>query len=172
MGLVVGLLKKLRKSELLNKLSCSWTVYFEAQFQVPTNQTKVQMDSTTANESESLCHRCQWPKLTLAQCFTVYKARSYISCLSVSRSVVSDSATPWSVTHQAPLSRGFPRQEYLNGLPFPSPGDLRDPGIELRSPAAPALQTDSLPLSHLGSPYLAIKASETQRWSDLTQLSG
>ena len=124
MGLVVGLLKKLRKSELLNKLSCSWTVYFEAQFQVPTNQTKVQMDSTTANESESLCHRCQWPKLTLAQCFTVYKARSYISCLSVSRSVVSDSATPWSVTHQAPLSRGFPRQEYLNGLPFPSPGGL------------------------------------------------
>ena len=44
---------------------------------------------------------------------------------------------------------GFPRQEYWSGLPFPSPGDLPDPGIELGSPA---LQVDSLPLSHLGSP--------------------
>ena len=50
--------------------------------------------------------------------------------------------TPWSVAHQAPLSMEFPRQEYWNGLPFPSPGDLPDPGIE---PGSPALQTDSLP---------------------------
>ena len=53
------------------------------------------------------------------------------------------------VTHQAPLSTGFPRQEYWNGLPFPSPGDLPDPGIE---PTSPAWLVDSLPLSHLGSP--------------------
>ena len=46
-------------------------------------------------------------------------------------------------------SRRFMRQEYCSGLPFPSPGDLPHPGIELRSPA---LQADSLPLSHLGSP--------------------
>ena len=50
-------------------------------------------------------------------------------------------ATPWLVACQAPLSMGFSRQEYWSGLPFPSPGDLPDPGIEPRSPA---LQPDSL----------------------------
>ena len=44
-------------------------------------------------------------------------------------------ATPWTVAHQAPLSMGFSRQEYGSGLPFPSPGDLLDPGIEPMSPA-------------------------------------
>ena len=44
-------------------------------------------------------------------------------------------ATPWTVAHQAPLSMGFPRQEYWSGLPRPSPGDLPDPGIEPTSPA-------------------------------------
>ena len=39
-------------------------------------------------------------------------------------------ATPWTVARQAPLSMGFPRQEYWSGLPFPSPGDLPDPGFE------------------------------------------
>ena len=51
-------------------------------------------------------------------------------------------ATPWTVAHQAPLSMGFSRQEYWNGLPFPSPRDLPNPGIEPRSPA---LQADDLP---------------------------
>ena len=44
-------------------------------------------------------------------------------------------ATPGTVAYQAPLPMGFSRQEYWNGLPFPSPGDLPDPGIEPRSPA-------------------------------------
>ena len=48
----------------------------------------------------------------------------------------------------APLSMEFPRQEYWNGLPFPSLGDLPDPWIK---PVLPALQAGSLPLSHLGS---------------------
>ena len=51
-------------------------------------------------------------------------------------------ATLWTVAHQAPLSMEFSRQEYWSGLPFPSPGDLPDPGIE---PGSPALQADSLP---------------------------
>ena len=42
--------------------------------------------------------------------------------------------TPWSVAHEAPLLMGFPRQEYWSGLPFSSPEDLPDPGIELVSP--------------------------------------
>ena len=45
-------------------------------------------------------------------------------------------AIPWTVVaHQAPLSLGFPKQEYWSGLPFPSPGDLPNPGIKLASPA-------------------------------------
>ena len=43
--------------------------------------------------------------------------------------------TPWSVAGQVPLSMGFPKQEYWSGLPFPSPGDLPDPGLEPMSPA-------------------------------------
>ena len=43
-------------------------------------------------------------------------------------------ATPWTVASQAPLSTGFPRQDYWSGLPFPSPGNLSDQGIELMSP--------------------------------------
>ena len=57
-------------------------------------------------------------------------------------------ATPWTVSYQAPLSMEFSRREYWSGLPFASPGDLPDSGIELMSPALPA---DSSPLSNLGS---------------------
>ena len=46
---------------------------------------------------------------------------------------------PWTVAHQAPLSMGFPRQEYWSELPFPPPGDLPDPGIKPMSLASPAL---------------------------------
>ena len=49
-------------------------------------------------------------------------------------SVVSDSVTLWAVAHQDPLSMGFFRQEYWNGLPFPSPGELPNKGIEPVSP--------------------------------------
>ena len=50
--------------------------------------------------------------------------------------------TPWTVTCQAPLAMRFFRQEYWSGLPFPSPGDLPNPGIE---PGSSALQAGSLP---------------------------
>ena len=69
----------------------------------------------------------------------------------VACSVVSDSATPWTVACQAPLSMGFSRQEYWSALPFPSPGDLPDPGIE---PPSPVLAGDSFLLSHLGNPLI------------------
>ena len=58
------------------------------------------------------------------------------SILFFSCKVVSDSfITPWTVAHQAPLSMGFPRQEFSSGLPFPAPGDLPNPGIEPKCPA-------------------------------------
>ena len=58
-------------------------------------------------------------------------------------------ATPWTVACQAPLSMGFSRQEYWSGLPFPSPGNLPNPGIE---PGSPVLQADSLPTELQGKP--------------------
>ena len=61
--------------------------------------------------------------------------------------------TPWTVAHQAPLSMGFSRQEYWSGLPFPSPGDLPDPGIEPPTQGSPALQADAL----ISEPPLLIK---------------
>ena len=54
-------------------------------------------------------------------------------------SVMSDSATLWTVAHQTPLSMGFSRQEYWSGLPCPPPGDLPDPEIELASLRSPVL---------------------------------
>ena len=57
------------------------------------------------------------------------RAKSYLTLLG----------PPQTVTHQAPLSTGFSRQEYWSGLPFPSPGDLPNPGIEPTSPLPPAL---------------------------------
>ena len=67
-------------------------------------------------------------------------------------SVVFDSLRPY-VAHQSPLSMGFSRQEYWSGLPCPPPGNLPDPGIKPLSPASPALQADSLTLSHWGLFY-------------------
>ena len=61
-------------------------------------------------------------------------------------------ATLWTVARQTPLSMGFSRQEYQGGLPCP-PGDPSNPGMEPVSPGNPALQADSLPLSHRGSPF-------------------
>ena len=66
--------------------------------------------------------------------------------LLFSHLVMSDSLQPHR-PRQAPLPMRFPRQEYWSGSPFPSPGDLPDPGIE---PVSPALQAGFLPLSNLG----------------------
>ena len=69
-------------------------------------------------------------------------------------------AAPWTVTHQAPLSTEFPTQEYWSGLPFPFPGKLPKAGIK---PTSPALQADSLPLSHQGSPSSRSQGPDLQR---------
>ena len=71
----------------------------------------------------SIAHKSCWH---LSASFAT-KSKSY--------SVASNSATPWTVAHQIPLSMEFSRQEYWNGLPFPSPGDLPNSGIKPRSPA-------------------------------------
>ena len=76
-----------------------------------------------------------------------YNGEKQVKVKSLSR--VQLFATPWTVTYQAPLSIGFSRQEYWSGLPFPSPRDLPDPGIE---PGSPALQADALTSELPGKP--------------------
>ena len=91
---------------------------------------------------------CPHPSLTFCGCLVTKL------CLTF--------ATPWMVAHQAPLSMGFPRQEYWNGFPFPPPGNLPDAGIKPTSPVSPALQVGSLPLSYLESlPWTSPRAQFT-----------
>ena len=67
-------------------------------------------------------------------------------------SLVQLFVTPWAVAQQAPLSMGFSRQENWSRLPFPSPGDLLDPGIEPKSLACPALVGGFFTTALLGQP--------------------
>ena len=77
---------------------------------------------------------------------------------SVSCSAVSDSVTPWTVACQAPLSRGFSRQEHWSGLPCPPPRDLPDPRTE---PGSPASQADSYCLSPQGTHRTFLNVQES-----------
>ena len=69
--------------------------------------------------------------------------------------------TPWTVAYQAPPSMGFSKQEYWNGLPFPSPGDLPNPGIEPRSPA---FQADTLTSEPPGKPQIIVIETGRTGW--------
>ena len=71
--------------------------------------------------------------------FMILTTGSDYECMLSCFSCVQLFVIPWTLAHQAPLSMGFPRQEYWNGLPCPSPGDLPDPGIKPASPESPAL---------------------------------
>ena len=77
-------------------------------------------------------------------------------------------AIPWTVAYQASLSMGFSRQEYRSGLPFPSPGDLPDPGIEPRSPT---LQTDAFILWATREAHIHIEIHLNSEQSSKQQLN-
>ena len=79
---------------------------------------------------------------------TCLHAQSLQSCLTL--------CDPMDIACQVPQSMRFSRQEYWRGFPCPPPGDLPNTGTEPESPVAPALQADSLPLSHQGSPCVYI----------------
>ena len=109
------------------------------------------------NEDMFIIRKSTWYKLLKLQCFIraitgLSIAKDCIHCFCERCCcLVAKSWTLWTVAHQAPLSMEFPRQEYRSGLPFPSPGDLPDTGIE---PTSPALQADFFffsPLRHQGS---------------------
>ena len=65
----------------------------------------------------------------------------------------TDSVTPGTEPHEAPLSMGFSRLEYWCGLPFPIPGEIPDPGVKPAFLVSPVSKVDSLPLCHLGRPH-------------------
>ena len=96
----------------------------------------------------------QWPQDWKKSVFIpIPKKGNAKECSSESESEVAQSCPtlcdPWTVAHQAPPSMGFSRQEYWSGLPFPSPGDLPDPGIKPRSPT---MQADALTSEPQGKP--------------------
>ena len=99
--------------------------------------------TTTAHVTWSLCSAPV--KATAMRSLCTFRERKKSKSLSRIRLF----ATPWTVAYQASPSLGFSRQEYRRGLPFPSPGDLPDPGIEPRSPT---LQADALPYEPPGKP--------------------
>jgi len=105
------------------------------------------------------CITLQPPELSVAHSKVKVKAMS-LSCIRLL-------VTPWTVAYQVSLSMGFSRQEYWSGLPFPSPGDLPDPGIKPRSPI---LEADALTSEPPGKPYcvahsrLTINISWRNKW--------
>ena len=89
-----------------------------------------------------VCNKILWEKRVIQS----HKARSEVAQLLTR---VRLFVTPWTVAYEAAPSLGFSRQEYWSGLPFPSPADLPNLGIE---PVSPALQMDSLPTEPPGNP--------------------
>ena len=81
-----------------------------------------------------------WLQLHILKLHVILYLRKEKKAKSLSRSWLF--VTSWTVAYQAPQSMEFSRQEYWSGLPFPSPGDLTDPGIK---PGSPTLQADALP---------------------------
>ena len=77
-----------------------------------------------------------------------------VACVLICFGHVALFATPWTAAHQAPLSKGFPRQEYWSGLPFPMPGDLPVPGIKSVSLGSPTLADRFFTTSPSGKPLL------------------
>ena len=101
------------------------------------------LEEGMATHSSTLAWRIPWTEPWWAM---VYGVTEWLSRVLLF-------ATPWTVAYQAPWSMGFSRQEYWSGLPFPSPGDLPNPGIEPRSPV---LQTDALPSEPLGKHLIVV----------------
>jgi len=88
----------------------------------------------------------------------MYKSHYVLSC-----SILSDSVTPWTTAHQAPLSMRFPRQEYWSGLPFPSPGDLPNPGIKPASLGSTVLASRFFTTDPSGKPLGWMRIPEKEK---------
>ena len=93
-----------------------------------------------------LINNIEWKKKDFRR-YSQYSVLCVLSCVQLL-------VIPWTVTHQAPLSMEFSRQEYWSGLPFPSPGDLPNPGIEPASLESPALSGGFFTTSTTWEAYL------------------
>ena len=144
---------------LLGKVTCEIVLY-----QTPRKVTFLHSDIAgyCNNLTRSSSHVfSRWPLLSCQACLkTHFKLRArncmsnkVVSSSSLSLRCVQLFVTPWTVAYQAPPSMGFSRQEYWSGLPFPSPRDLPDPGIE---PKSPAFQADALTSEPPGKPQQRI----------------
>ena len=127
------------------------SVHFQGK---PLNITVIQVYAPTSNTEEA---EVEWfyedlqdlleltPKKDVLFIIGKVKERKKVKSLSRVRLF----ATPWTIAYYAPLSMGFSRQEYWTGMPFSSPEDLPNPGVE---PGSPTLQADSLPAELPGHP--------------------
>ena len=107
-------------------------------------KTDRQTDRETGRAQWLSCFCPSWARFCCGPSCMCVCMLSWFSCVQLF-------VTPWAAAHQGPLSMGIlSRQECWSGLPLPPPGD--PPGIEFVSPMAPALQADSLPLSHQRRP--------------------
>ena len=107
----------------------------------------------TLNESKDYCWQCCWS--TMCTCVL-----SRFSCVQLF-------VTPWTVAPQAPLPMEFSRQEYWNGLPFPTPGNLSNPGTEPKSLVFPALAGGFFTTAALGKPPASTRG-QYEKWFMLT----
>ena len=117
-----------------------------------TKRTTQNMQLWTAKKGGQLyicvCSRAQ------LHVYVCARVLSYIYMCVLVCSVVSDSATPWTVAHQAPPSAEFFRQEFWSGLPFPPPGDLPGPGIKPVTLSSPALASRFFTTTPPGKPCI------------------
>ena len=128
-----------RPQQLLSVWCARSTLLFQVHLEA--RLRKKQADSSLP------CHHLVFNSILVKESIMVLKKSEHLPCGSVHvLSPIRLFTSPWTVAHQAPLSVGFPRQKYWSGSPFPSLGDLPNPGIE---PASPAWQVASLPLNHL-----------------------
>ena len=113
-------------------------------------------DSRTPNTLPRSLWRLGWSWLRISRNSPLpFILRTLVSYFYLICSVVSNSATPWIVVHQVPLSMEFSRKEYCSELPFPPPEDLPDPEIKPKSLTSPALALCHY--GHLGKPNLTAK---------------
>ena len=124
-----------------------------------TPKKKKEREKSAATAQSSLLNLCR-----IVECLRWKGSCVYVlSCI-----VMSDSVTPWTIACQALLSMGFSRQEYWRGLPFPSPGDLPQPGIE---PQSSALLADSLSSEPPGKPKVSLDKCKWKQNYILTSLA-
>ena len=135
----------------------SWTAAPQASLSITNSQSLLKLmsiESVIPSNHLILCHPVLLPP-SIFPSIRIFSSESVLSIKWTMKVKVKSFgrvwlfATPWTVSYQAPPSVEFSRQEYWSGLPFPSPGDLPDPGIE---PGSPTLQADALPSEPPGKP--------------------